>query len=626
MDIVLHTDEPSAGERDAVDAVLGPPDSRWVGALTTSDRDRRVARGGHAARAQRHLLLPVLHAVQARAGWISPGALNYICQRLTIPPAEAYGVATFYALFSLEPQPPAVAHVCTDIACMVGGAKQLCADLEARIGPKGGHHGSNGAGPGEGPIWLESPCLGMCETAPAAMVSLAGEAPREVSVDHAEADDIAALLAGGDEPAPVVPKVPQAGDPGLRLLRRIGLVDPTSVDSYRAHGGYEALRAAFDMGEQGVLREVSDSKLLGRGGAAFPTARKWAAVAAHPTRPHYLVCNADESEPGTFKDRVLLEQDPFAVIEAMTIAGFATGCEHGYLYLRGEYPLAWERLVGAVTEARARGFLGQDIFGRGINFDIELRKGAGAYICGEETALLNSIEGYRGEPRNKPPFPVDHGLFDKPTVMNNVETLVNVPGIVLEGGEAYARVGTEDSKGTRLFCLSGRVARPGLYEVPFGVTLRAVLEMAGGVTDGRPLRTVLLGGAAGRFVTPDELDVEMSFEATRELGTSMGSGVIMVVDDTVDLPAILMRIAAFFRDESCGQCVPCRVGTVRQEEALARLTNGHPRDTQEQEYALLDEITASMRDSSICGLGQTAADAIESALRKLDVFETGGQR
>ncbi len=310
----------------------------------------------------------------------------------------------------------------------------------------------------------------------------------------------------------------------------------------------------------------------------------------------------------------------------MTIAGFATGCEHGYLYLRGEYPLAWERLVGAVTEARARGFLGQDIFGRGINFDIELRKGAGAYICGEETALFNSIEGYRGEPRNKPPFPVEHGLFDKPTVINNVETLVNVPGIVLDGGQAYARIGTEDSKGTRLFCLSGRVTRPGLYEAPFGITLREVLDMAGGVIDGRPLRTILLGGAAGRFVTPDELDVEMSFEATREAGVSMGSGVVMVVDDTVDMPAILMRIAAFFRDESCGQCVPCRVGTVRQEEALARLTNGHPRGTPEQEYALLDEITASMRDSSICGLGQTAADAIESALRKLDVFETGGQR
>ena len=211
-------------------------------------------------------------------------------------------------------------------------------------------------------------------------------------------------------------------------------------------------------------------------------------------------------------------------------------------------------------------------------------------------------------------------------MINNVETLVNRPGIVMEGGLAYARSGTEDSTGTRLFCLSGRIAKPGLYEAPFGITLREVLDLGGGVIDGRPLRAIMLGGAAGRFVTPDELDIEMSFEATREAGVSMGSGVVMVVDDTVDLPAILMRLAAFFRDESCGQCVPCRVGTVRQEEALARLVSGRPLGSVEQEYALLDEITASMRDASICGLGQTAADAIESALRKLDVFETGGQR
>jgi len=619
MDIVLHNEAPSAAERDAVDAVLGPPASSWEGATERSARDERVARGGHAARARRHLLLPTLHAVQARAGWISRGALNYICQRLTIPPAEAYGVATFYALFSLEPQPPVVAHVCTDVACIARGSADLVADLERMVGPEGEHPGNGQA------IWLESPCLGVCERAPAVMVTEAGDVPRERTVAPARAPDIASMLSGGDAPPEPAASVPQAGDPSLRLLRRVGLVDPSKLDSYRAHGGYEALRAAFDMGPDGVLREVDDAKLLGRGGAAFPTGRKWGAVARNAKQPHYLICNADESEPGTFKDRVILENDPFFIVEAMTIAGYATGCEHGYLYLRGEYPLAWERLVDAVTEARARGYLGDNILGQGIRFDIELRKGAGAYICGEETALFNSIEGYRGEPRNKPPFPVDHGLFDKPTVINNVETLVNVPGIVLDGGQAYAKIGTEDSTGTRLFCLSGRVERPGLYEAPFGITLREVLDMAGGVLDGRPLRTIMLGGAAGRFVTPDELEIEMSFEATREAGVSMGSGVVMVVDDTVDLPAILMRLAAFFRDESCGQCVPCRVGTVRQEEALARLVNGRPRGSAEDEYALLDEITRSMRDASICGLGQTAADAIESALRKLDVFETGGR-
>jgi NADH-quinone oxidoreductase subunit F len=615
MDLVLHDVEASAAEREAVDAVLGPPTSAWEGALERTARDLHMARGGHSARAQRHLLLPVLHAVQARVGWISEGALNYICQRLTIPPSDAYGVATFYALFSLTPQPPVVAHVCTDVACQAaGGVRELCGELEHRLGPPGAHRGNGNA------IWLESPCLGMCERAPAAMVVRAGEDSRELQLAPAGADDLLALMGGGaSAPAPA-PVVPQAGDPGLRLLRRVGVVDPCDLDSYRMHGGYAALRAALDLGPEGVLREVSDSRLLGRGGAAFPTGRKWEAVARNPRRPHYLVCNADESEPGTFKDRVILEHDPFAVIEAMTIAGVATGCEQGYLYLRGEYPLAWERLVQAITAARARGFLGEDILGRGVRFDIELRKGAGAYICGEETALFNSIEGFRGEPRNKPPFPVDEGLFNRPTVVNNVETLINVLDIVLEGGPAFARIGTDQSTGTRLFCLSGRVERPGLYEAPMGITLRSLIEKAGGVAEGHSLRAVLLGGAAGRFLTPDEIDVELSFEETRKVGTTMGSGVVMLVDDTVALAPLLQRIAAFFRDESCGQCVPCRVGTVRQEEALARLARGRPRGGVQAEYALLDEIKRSMRDASICGLGQTAADAIESALAKLNVY------
>ena len=259
--------------------------------------------------------------------------------------------------------------------------------------------------------------------------------------------------------------------------------------------------------------------------------------------------------------------------------------------------------------------------GSGVRFDIELRKGAGAYICGEETALFNSIEGYRGEPRSKPPFPVDSGLFSKPTVVNNVESLINVLDIVLGGGAAFAAIGTEQSTGTRLFCLSGCVERPGLYEAPFGVRLGDLLEMAGGVAGGRPLRTVLLGGAAGGFVGPDQLDLELSFEATRAAGATLGSGVVMAFDDTVDLVPVLLRIAAFFRDESCGQCVPCRVGTVRQQEALLRLASERPRGTVADELALLDEIARAMRDASICGLGQTAANAVDSAIRVLRVFE-----
>ena len=399
-------------------------------------------------------------------------------------------------------------------------------------------------------------------------------------------------------------------------MGRVGVVDPGSLDDYRAHGGYAALTRAIEMGPEAVIAEVTASRLVGRGGAAFPTGRKWAAVAAQSARPHYLVCNADESEPGTFKDRVLLEGDPFALVEAMTITAFATGCELGYLYVRGEYPEAEAAVTAAIAQSRAAGLLGADILGSGFAFDIEIRRGAGAYICGEETALFESIEGKRGEPRNKPPFPVEVGLFGKPTVVNNVETLANVPLIVLGGAAAFAAIGTEGSTGPKLFCLSGHVARPGVYEVEFGATLRELIEMAGGVPGGRAIKTILLGGAAGVFVGPDVLDTPLTFEATRAIGATLGSGVIMVFDETADLVDTLRRIAQFFRDESCGQCVPCRVGSVRQEELLARLAAGSTVRPRDEELALLREIGQVMRDASICGLGQTASSAIESALRQ----------
>jgi NADH-quinone oxidoreductase subunit F len=412
--------------------------------------------------------------------------------------------------------------------------------------------------------------------------------------------------------------LPQAGQPGLLLLSHIGGIDPGSLDDYRAHGGYEALRRAMEQGRDWVLRQLGVARLVGRGGAAFPTAKKWDPA----NRPYYLVCNADESEPGTFKDRVVMEGDPFSLVEAMTIAGYATGCERGYLYLRGEYPLAGERLSHAIATARARGLLGSDILGHGLRFDIEIRRGAGAYICGEETALFNSIEGLRGEPRNKPPFPTQVGLFGKPTVVNNVETLINVLLIVQIGGERYAGIGTAASTGPRLFCLSGHIARPGVYEVPFGTTLRHLIELGGGVSGSGRLQAVLLGGAAGTFVLPSELDTPLTFEGARAIGASLGSGVVMLFDDTVNLREILLRIARFFRDESCGQCVPCRVGTARQEELLQRLVHGHPIGSVRDELVLAQEIGQAMRDASICGLGQTASSALESALRRWNLFES----
>jgi NADH-quinone oxidoreductase subunit F len=612
LDLRLGVAPPATDdERAAIATVLGPPETGWEGGPRQA-ADGHAAFGGHAARARRHLLLPVLHAVQERIGWISPGALDHICTRLTIPPAEAYGVASFYALFRTSPSPATVVHVCDDLACRVNGAEQVCEQMERRFGAEGTEAASNGAGV----TWQRSPCLGQCDRGSAAMIQHAGAEPARAVLAPLDPDQVRTALSLAQPAAAASALVPQAGSDrsSLRLLRRVGQIDPDSLGSYRAAGGYEMLRRAVAAGPQSVIRELKDAKLLGRGGAAFPTGVKWEAVATNPVRPHYVVCNADESEPGTFKDRVLMEEDPYALLEALTIMGYTCGAEQGYIYIRGEYPLAEARLRHAAGQARARGFLGTDVMGEGFTFDIEVRRGAGAYIAGEETALVNSIEGKRAEPRNKPPFPAQSGLFGKPTAINNVETLLCVPEILRIGGPAFAGIGTSASTGSRLFCLSGCVELPGLYEYEFGVTLRQVIEAAGGVRGGRPLQAVLLGGAAGAFVGPDALDTPLTFEGVRAIGATLGSGVVLVLDDTADVAGLLQRIARFFRDESCGQCVPCRVGTVRQEELLGRLARGVPLGSAAQELALLDDIAAVARDASICGLGQTAVSAAASAV------------
>jgi NADH-quinone oxidoreductase subunit F len=639
LDLHIVGGEPTSEERAAVDALLGPPESNWAGAPGRLGTDTRASHGGlRQTNSARDLLLPALHAVQDRIGWISRGALNYICRRLTVPPAEAWGVVTFYHLFETEPRPPIAVHVCDDIACRLAGAERLCEELRATA-----HEAATG--PPSSWTWQRSPCLGQCDRAPAALIIRAGDSPSADTVTSiTSVNEIVASIHGASLAARSYRR-PHGPAAHVKLLRRTGMADPLSLDSYREHGGYRALARAAGLGPSAVIAEVVASNLLGRGGAAFPTGRKWEAVAREAARPHFLVCNADESEPGTFKDRVLLEEDPFALIEAMTIAAYATACEHGFIYIRGEYPLAHARMQQAIDQARATGALGRDVLGHGFAFDLELRRGAGAYICGEETALFNSLEGRRGEPRSKPPFPAQVGLFGKPTVVNNVETLINVLDIVLEGGLAWARTGTKASTGTRLFCLSGHVERPGLYEAPFGVTLSDLLTMAGGVADRRSLQAILLGGAAGTFVGPDALSMRLTFEDVRAAGATLGSGVVMVFDDTANIPDTLLRIARFMADESCGQCVPCRVGTVRQTEILERLTGSGgssafgeasadrrslgggrlnpPSRVRDEQLLLLTELGQAMRDASICGLGQTASAAIESAVSRLHVFRPG---
>ncbi|HET9453238.1 MAG TPA: NAD(P)H-dependent oxidoreductase subunit E, partial [Gemmatimonadaceae bacterium] len=384
MDLHLHEAEPTPDERDAIDTLLGAPTSGWDGGERDPVRDTHVGFGGGAARSRRHLLLPALHAAQSRVGWISEGALNHICTRLSVPPAEAWGVATFYALFSTTPRPKRVLHVCDDIACKCRGADELIAKLEQEVGPA--HHAPHGREVEVGGFaWVRSPCLGMCEQAPAALLQEFGKKPKDELISGAESVLGAAralqetrggqysalgsaenrtaaastLAAAGRGPTTVTSAAENL------LTRRIGVVDPSSLDAYRKADGYKALAIALDMGADAVIAEVTAAKLLGRGGAAFPTGRKWDAVAKQPAMPHYLVCNADESEPGTFKDRILMEGDPFAIVEAMTIAGIATRCERGFFYVRGEYPLALARMTSAIEQARKAGLLGANIMGRG---------------------------------------------------------------------------------------------------------------------------------------------------------------------------------------------------------------------------------------------------------------------
>jgi NADH-quinone oxidoreductase subunit F len=395
----------------------------------------------------------------------------------------------------------------------------------------------------------------------------------------------------------------------IRLLTSNCGQGTTSLEQY---GNYPAFAKALTMKPEEVVEEIKASGLVGRGGAAFPTGVKWEGAAKAQSDQKYVICNADESEPGTFKDRILLIDDPHRTLEGMLIAAYAIGAEQGIIYLRGEYPYILPVLENALKEAREANLLGVHIQGSHFSFDIEIRVGAGAYICGEETALFESIEGKRGFPRVKPPFPTTHGLFGKPTVINNVETLCNVPLILSMGSAEYRKLGTEKSPGPKLFCVSGDVERPGLYEVPFGVTLRELLELASGVSGDKNLQAVLFGGAAGAFATSQHLDVKMTFEDLRAAGLPLGSGVVLIFDETRDLRAALKELGHFFAHESCGKCYPCQMGTQRQKEILERVASSQalPGD-----LIRLQDVGWTMTDSSLCGLGQTAASAVLSAIK-----------
>jgi NADH-quinone oxidoreductase subunit F len=395
------------------------------------------------------------------------------------------------------------------------------------------------------------------------------------------------------------------------MTRLIGKLEPTDLDAHRAEGAFEALKQALtEMTPSEVIEQVKAAGLAGRGGAGFPTGLKWQFTRSAPGAPKYVICNFDESEPGTFKDRTMVEGDPFRVIEGAILCGYAIDAAQGYVFVRGEYPEATRVLQAAIDKLYGAGLLGEHILGTDFSFDLAIRRGAGAYICGEETALFEAIEGKQGFPRIKPPFPTTHGVFNKPTSINNVETLAIVPDIVARGGEWLRRWGTEKSTGVKLFCLSGHVKQPGVIEAPFGLTVRELIERYGGGFYGEPL-AILMGGAAGGFLPPAHFDTPITNETLNPLKAPVGSGAIMVFNQSVDLLDILKRLARFFVHESCGKCVPCRVGTTQIEKILDKIASGSGTP---DDLARLKTLGKTMQQICLCGLGMSAPNAVLSAL------------
>jgi NADH-quinone oxidoreductase subunit F len=539
----------------------------------------------------RTMLLPALLAAQHRFGFVSADIATRISGALHVPLADITGVIEFYSMLHDEPTGETIIRVCTSPTCCSQGAMDLLRDMGRSLGTDPGKPGDDGK------YFLEQvECLGLCDQAPSALVA-------NEPVPHATPERI--LNREGNFHTEIYADVPL-------ITRRFDVVDPASLEDYLAHDGFVGFHRALEIGPEEICAWVSDSGLLGRGGAAFATDIKWEGAAAASGSPKYIVCNADESEPGTFKDRILLERDPFAVLEGMLIGGLAIGAETGFIYVRGEYPRAQKSFQTAIEAAYEGGYLGRDIQSSGFSFDIELRSGAGAYICGEETALFESIEGKRGFPRLKPPFPTTHGLYQKPTVINNVETFANVGLILRIGVDTYCSYGSEGSTGPWTFCLSGDVIRPGLYEVAQPVTLRQLIfELAGGVKSGANLQAVLLGGAAGKFVSPASFDVRLTQEDTRAAGLTLGSGAVVVLGEGADLRQAFAALGRFFTHESCGKCYPCQLGTQRQSEILERVSR---KETLPGDLERLQDVGWTMTDASICGLGQTAASAVLSAI------------
>ncbi len=499
-------------------------------------------------------------------------------------------------------------RVCMAASCQSSGAAAVLDRLQSHCDGKGGQCRVKGVG-----------CMGLCSAGPLVAVAERDAKVEETTLyKYVTPDDATAILQSVGQ-APVAHLHCPADQPFFAKQRRIvlenaGLIDPNSFKDYVAVGGYWSMVKTLDeMSPADVLREVTTSGLRGRGGGGYPTGLKWSSVAKMPPGQKYVICNADEGDPGAFMDRAILESDPHRVLEGMAIAAYTVGADKGYIYIRAEYPLAVERLKNAIRQAKRNGFLGTKVCETQFNFDVDIRLGAGAFVCGEETALMASIEGLRGQPHPRPPYPAESGLWGYPTLINNVETFANIPPIIREGGDWFAGIGTERSKGTKVFALAGAIRNTGLIEVPMGTSLREIVEVIGGGTPNSvPLKAIQTGGPSGGCIPADHLDTPVDYDSLRELGSIMGSGGMIIMDETASMVDVARYFMEFCMTESCGKCVPCRTGTQQMHGLLTKIHHGL---ATAEDLLRLETLCDVVQATSLCGLGQTAPNPVRSTLR-----------
>jgi NADH-quinone oxidoreductase subunit F len=550
---------------------------------------------------KRSALVPMMMYAQDEYGYISDDMVNELASRLNLRPVEVEETLAYYSMLHRKPIGKHHVQVCTNVACMLRGGAQLLQHAKKRL--EIGHKEVTQ----DGVFSLEEvECIGACTGAPAIQVNY----DYYENLTPLKFDRIIEDLDNGNRPAPVPVTTGALRERNALeiplISKRWGIKDSHKIDVYLQNGGYQALEKALQqMTPESIIEEVKKSSLRGRGGAGFPTGMKWSFVPKDSPKPKYVICNADESEPGSCKDRPLMEMDPHQLIEGIIIAGRAIDAHRGFIYIRGEYRYVLDIVDAAIAEAYARGYLGNNILGSGFDFDLLIHTGAGAYECGEESALMESLEGKRGYPRIKPPFPAIVGLYGCPTIINNVESLSSVPAIILEGGEAYASRGTPKNGGTRLLCVSGHVNKPGIYEIPLGMNMKKfIYEVAGGIRGGKKIKAVIPGGSSCPLLKADEIDIPMDYDSLAKAGSMLGSGGMVVMDEDTCMVDMARRIMHFYAHESCGWCIPCREGTSWLRKMLERFHAGFGRP---EDIDMVGDLAKNMLGRTLCPLGDAAA-------------------